>query len=165
MKKIDVPEAIWDDVKRDYIMTSISIRGVCKKHSVPFNQCLRRSKEEDWNSLKDQLSHETMHKSIEKISDFRSDEVSRAYFVASKILDKLGEVVDQMDATSPTVLGEIKDATYSLSKLKEIGLFRAALDEEEQIARIKKLQKDASDEQTESTITVHFAEGIEEFTK
>lgn len=46
----------------------------------------------------------------------------------------------------------LKQLTVALKNLKEIGIFRAELDKREQEARIKKLEKDTEDEQTEEII-------------
>ena len=49
---------------------------------------------------------------------------------------------------------KLKQLTVALKNLKEIGIFRADLDEREQRARIAKLEKEAKEEQTDTEITV-----------
>lgn len=57
----------------------------------------------------------------------------------------------------------LKQLSSVLRDLKEIGLFRAELDRQEQEARINKLRKDAEEEETDNTIIVQFASDIEEY--
>ena len=57
----------------------------------------------------------------------------------------------------------LKQLSSVLRDLKEIGLFRAELDRQEQEARINKLRKDAEEEEADNTIIVQFASGIEEY--
>lgn len=52
----------------------------------------------------------------------------------------------------------LKQLSSVLKDLREIGIFRSELDKKEQEARIKKLQKDASEEEVDTTITVTFME-------
>lgn len=52
----------------------------------------------------------------------------------------------------------LKQLSAVLKDLREIGIFRSELDKKEQEARIKKLQKDASEEEVDTTITVTFME-------
>lgn len=49
---------------------------------------------------------------------------------------------------------KLKQLTIALKNLKEIGIFRAGLDEREQLARIKKLEKESAEESTDTSIVI-----------
>jgi hypothetical protein len=80
--------------------------------------------------------------------------------VANKLLEKIEKAVDAVpDADTQS----IKQLTGAIKDLKEIGVFRADLDRQEQMARIKKLQKESEEEQKDTTITVVFDDGMDEY--
>jgi hypothetical protein len=71
-------------------------------------------------------------------------------------MDKLEECIEQINPEDEYATKNLKSITSAIKDLKEIGVFRSALDEQEQKARIKKLQKDAEEEEKDTTITVTF---------
>mgnify|MGYP003311885529 FL=1 len=80
--------------------------------------------------------------------------------VANKLLEKIAKAVDAVEDADT---GAIKQLTGAIKDLKEIGVFRADLDKQEQMARIKKLQKESEEEQKDTTITVVFDDGMDEY--
>jgi hypothetical protein len=83
--------------------------------------------------------------------------------VADKVMDKLEQVVEKIDPEDSEALRMLKEASYTLKHVKEIGYFRSGLDQAEQEARINKLRKDAEDEDTDRTITVMFEGSIDDY--
>ena len=162
-KLIEIPEEVWEQMKFEYISTDISLRGIQKKYGVPYNQTRTRCVNEKWNELRESCKDKSTQKSIDLIAEHKAEECTRAFRVASTILDKIEECVSNIDTKSPEALKDIKSATSSIKDLKEIGLFRAELDKAEQMARIKKLQKEAEEEQKDTTITVVFDDGMDEY--
>lgn len=92
--------------------------------------------------------HTTTIETVEEI-DGRAAGVKRSaeYFTKKKVsVDRAG----------------LKQLASVLRDLREIGIFRSALDRQEQEARINKLRKDAAEENKDANITVTFAAGMEE---
>lgn len=58
---------------------------------------------------------------------------------------------------------KLKQLTVALKNLKEIGIFRADLDEREQRARIAKLEKEAKEEQTDTSIVISIEGELNEY--
>ena len=162
-KLIEVPEEVWEQMKFEYISTDISLRGIQKKYGVPYNQTRTRCVNEKWNELRESCRDKSTQKSIDLIAEQKAEDCARAFRVASTILDKIEECVSNIDTKSPEALKDIKSATSSIKDLKEIGLFRAELDKQEQMARIKKLQKESEEEQKDTTITVVFEGDMDEY--
>ncbi len=162
-KPIEIPEEVWEQMKYEYISTDISLRGIQKKYGAPYNQTRTRCVNEKWNELRESCREKSTQKSVDLIAEHRAEECTRAFRVASVILDKIEECVQNIDTQSPDALKDIKSATSSIKDLKEIGLFRAELDKAEQMARIKKLQKESEEEQKDTTITVVFEGDMEEY--
>lgn len=160
-QKIQITEEMWDKVRMEYISSpDASIRGLQKKYGIPYNQIRNRVDKENWVAQRADLREKTTQKSIELVSDHQAEECSKAFMIANKLLDKVAESVELLDAEDRT---GIRQLTACIKDLKEIGVFRSEMDRMEQMARIKKLQKDAEEEQTDNTIHVVFEDGIEEY--
>lgn len=161
MKAKVYPEATWDAIRTEYITTDASYKALAKLYGVPFSQIRARSVEEDWIKKRKEFVEKRRKEAIEKAHEFYNDENDRTIRIASKLLDKI-EV--SVDALLPEDRDGIKKLTSAISDLKNIGIFRADLDREEQLARIAKLKKDASEEVHDNTIVIKFENSdIEEY--
>lgn len=161
-KKIEVSSEMWERLRLEYISSDISLRGLESKYGIPFSQLQRKAKEGGWTDLRGERKSKAIHKSVDLIAEHQAEECSRAFRLASAVMNKLEEVVEQIDSSDDYATRNLKNITSAIKDLKEIGVFRSALDQMEQEARIKKLQKDAEDEQKDNTITVRF-ENMDEF--
>lgn len=158
-KKVIVAEETWTQLRLEYISSGeVSIRGLQKKYGIPYNQIRNRCESEKWLEQRASVETKSTQKSIDLISDMNADKCVRAFKVADKVLDKLEEVVNTIDPEDEYAVKKLKDVTGAIKNMKEIGLFRSSLDQAEQEARIKKLQKDAEEEEVDTTITVKFME-------
>ena len=158
-RKVEVSEETWDKLRLEYISSQdVSMRGLQKKYGIPFNAIKNRVDGEEWNKKREEYLTRSMQKSIDFLAESRAKECTKAFKVASTILDKIEAIVSKIDDESPDALRDIKSATSAIKDLKEIGLFRAELDRQEQEARIRKLQKESEEEQKDTTITVKFME-------
>ena len=158
---IQITDEMWEKIKYEYITTDISMRGIQKKYGIPFNRVKTKVDNENWNADREECKTKITQKSVDLIADFKANECTRAFRIANKVMDKLEEIVDNIDATELDVEKRLKSITSSIKDLKEIGVFRSALDQAEQEARIRKLQKDADEDQKDSTITVVFEGDME----
>ena len=158
---MEISEDVWEKIKNEYVTTDISIRGIEKKYGIPFTRLRTRIENEGWKQTKDECKSKIAQKSIDLLVEHKAEEVTRAFRIANKVMDKLEEVVDNIDVTDVDVEKRLKSITSSIKDLKEIGVFRSALDEAEQQARIKKLQKDAEEENKDTSITVVFEGDME----
>ena len=162
-RKVMVSEEQWTQLRLEYISsTEVSIRGLQKKYGIPYNQIRDRSHNENWIGQRSAVKSESVQKSIDLISDYNAEKCTRAFRVADKVMDKLEQVVDRIDPNDEEALRMLKEASYTLKHVKEIGYFRSGLDQAEQEARIKKLQKDAEEEEKDTTININF-NGIDEY--
>jgi hypothetical protein len=155
---IQISDDTWAKIKYEYVSTDISMRGIQKKYGIPFNRVKTKVDNEGWNAQREECKAKITQKSVDLIAEHKAEECTRAFRVASKILDKIEAIVEHIDEESPDALKDIKSATSSIKDLKEIGLFRAELDRQEQMARINKLRKEAEEEEVDTTITVKFME-------
>ena len=160
-KRSDIPDKIWDAMKTEYISSdSSSYRQLEKKYGVSYNKIQKRALSENWLAERDGFKSARLNKSLDLVAEHQASEISKAFTRANKLLEKVEKAVDAIEDADTQ---SIKQLTGAIKDLKEIGVFRSDLDREEQLARIRKLQKDAEDEQKDTTITVQFASDIEEY--
>lgn len=159
-KPTTVPEEVWEQMRLEYISTDISLRGLEKKYGVPFSAIRKRYERERWIDQRKDVDKQRTQKSIDLVSTHQANECTKAFLVANKLLDKIAKAVDAVEDADT---GAIKQLTSAIKDLKEIGVFRADLDRREQEARIKKLQKESEEEQKDTTITVVFDDGMDEY--
>ena len=155
-----VSEEVWEKMRLEYISTDISLRGLEKKYGVPFSAIRKRYEREKWMDQRTDVDSQRTQKSIDLVSTHQAKECAKAFLVANKLLEKIEKAVDAIEDADT---GAIKQLTGAIKDLKEIGVFRADLDKQEQMARIKKLQKESEEEQKETTITVVFDDGMDEY--
>ena len=158
---IQITDDMWEKIKYEYITTDISMRGIQKKYGIPFNRVKTKVDNENWNADREECRAKINQKSVDLIADFKANECTRAFRIANKVMDKLEAVVDNLDTEEIDVEKRLKSITSAIKDLKEIGVFRSELDKAEQEARIKKLQKDAEEEQKETIVNVVFEGDME----
>ena len=160
----DIPQETWDKLRLEYISSSdVSIRGLEKKHGIPYSMIRTRCQNEKWLEQREELRKQAMDKSIDLVSEHQAEECSRAFRLANKVMDKLEAVVDRIEPEEESATREIKNVTSAIKDLKEIGVFRSAMDRMEQMARINKLRKDAEEEQKDTNITVIIDDEVKKY--
>ena len=160
-KKSSIPDNVWDAMKTEYISSeNSSYRQLEKKYGVSYNKIQKRALQENWLEERDGFKSIRLNKSLDLVAEHQAQECAKAFMVANKLLEKIEKAVD---AIPDVDTGAIKQLTGAIKDLKEIGVFRADLDKQEQMARIKKLQKESEEEQKDTTITVVFDDGMDEY--
>ena len=152
--KVKVTEEMWEQLRVEYISSDISIRGLAREYGLAPNSLWKRARAEQWSEQREQCNAKVVQKTVDSIAEDKADECARAFRVANKVMCKIEEYVDKIDLEDEYAMKNLKTITSAIKDLKEIGLFRSVLDREEQEARIKKLQKDAEEEQKDTNITV-----------
>ena len=143
----------WNKIKAEYIAGGTSYRKLAEKYGVSFNTLKTHAVEEQWHKLRQQKDEKATTKMIETISDKDAQNAVNINNVADKLLEKIYEMLD-MDVYNTQ---NIKNLTSALKDLKEIKGFKSEADMREQEARIKKLQKEAQeDDNTLTEIKVSF---------
>jgi hypothetical protein len=158
-KRVEIPEKVWEQIREEYISTETSYRQLERKYGVSYAKIQAKARVSDWQGEKEKFKLNRSNKSLDLICEHQAQEISKALMVANKLLDKIERSVDAVEDGDT---GAIKQLTGAIKDLKEIGVFRADMDKREQMARIKKLEKEAAEEQTDTTITVKF-ENSEEY--
>ena len=155
-KRVEVPENLWEQIKTEYISTDTSYRQLEKKYGVSYTKIQGRAQRGKWIEEREQFKLNRSNKSLDLLCEHQAEEISKALMVANKLLDKIERSVDAVEDGDT---GAIKQLTGAIKDLKEIGVFRADLDRQEQMARIAKLKKETEEEEKDTSITVVIENG------
>lgn len=155
-KNTKTSDKIWEKMKTEYITDDkCSYRSLEKKYGIPFSRIRSKGHEEKWQQQRAEFKSKATQKSIDSLSDQYAEDCTRAFRVASSLLEKIEASVQELNVKD---VKSLKLLTASIRDLKEIGMFRSEMDRLEQLARIKKLQKDAEEEEKDDEIIVTFME-------
>ena len=141
----------WKRIKAEYIAGGTSYRKLAEKYGVSFNTLKTRAKEEQWYKLRQQKDHKTTTKVIENLSDMESEIDDKYFRIVDKLLQKAEATVDAVEEWHPTLL---KEMATTMKYLKECKGIKSEADMREQEARIKKLQKEAQEEERDNSVNV-----------
>ena len=147
--------ADWQKIKTEYITTNTSYRKLAQKHGVHYNAIANRAKQEGWISQRNQYCDKTVTNTVDAISDKQVDRAANLISVSDLLLDKVKHLMES-DAGVLNDTKRMKHISGVLKDIKEIQMIRSDADMREQEARIKKLQKDAEQEDTNTEVVITF---------
>lgn len=143
--------ADWESIKTEYITTDTSYRKLGEKYGVHYKAIAERGKAEGWSQMRSQHKDKTLTKIIEAIEDKKVDRAERLQSVTDKLLDKVELLLDDSERVGS---GSLRNLSATLRDIKEIQMIRSELDDEEQLARIANLKKQAEKDDKDTSITV-----------
>lgn len=158
----------WLKVKTEYITTDTSYRKLSKKYGVSPTQICNRSKAERWQEQKEQHLNSVYTKTLNREQNKAVDRYTRLTTVADKLLDKIESAVDNLDEDSVLKLlnsSTLRSLSGALKDIKEIQSLKGDRDIKEQDARIRKLEKEAQDEERSNEVKVIFTSDMEEWSE
>ena len=150
--------ADWQAIKTEYITTDTSYRKLAQKHGVHYNAIANRAKQEGWISQRNQYCDKTMTNTLDAISDKQVDRAAKLISVADQLLAKVKSLLET-NAEVLTDTQSMKHISGVLKDIKEVQMIRSDADMREQEARIKKLQREAEQEDTNTEVVITFGSG------
>ena len=155
--------ADWQAIKTEYITTETSYRKLAEKYGVSRVQIGNVGKEENWVELRRQHLDRTVTKTVAAVENAQVNRAKKIQNVADKILNKIEAMVDRPE---PLTEKAIRSLTAAVKDLKEIQGVKSVLDEQEQMARIANLQKQADKtEDNKEPIKVIIGDDLSEYSK
>lgn len=131
----------WSAIAAEYIVGGESLRAIARDCAVPWSTLRDRARREDWASLRRvYLSAQTAG------GDGSADQIFR---VTDKLVQRAEELLDTSEEMGARELGELMRA---IKNAKEIRMIRSALDEREQLARLRTLEEKAAGGQAEGLV-------------
>ena len=153
--------ADWQAIKTEYITTDTSYRKLAQKYGINVTTIAKTAGAENWVEERKQYATKTQAKTLEKISQQEANRAAKIHSVADKLLLKIEAMVESEE---PLDTKGIRALTAAVKDLKEIQSVKSALDEQEQMARIANLQKQADkDNDNINEIEVVFMAGEDEW--
>lgn len=150
--------ADWQKIKTEYITTDTSYRKLGEKYGVGYSVIGERARLEGWVEQREQFRNKTLTDTVEAISNKQVDRTANLISVADKLLARVQDLVE-MDSELLVAPQNLKHISGVLKDIKEIQMIRSDADMREQEARIKKLQKEAEQEDTNTEVVITFGSG------
>ena len=148
-----------EEIRKEYITGDIGLRTLAAKYGVNPNTLKDRAKRETWGEKRrdyrkamglPEVTPPT-HIAVQPTHPTRRVEDLPAYMPSEEARNRVQRIFEASDAVLDHVLllldrgkslYEMRAAAAALRDIKEIQMIRTALDEEEQIARIRKMKAD-----------------------
>jgi len=108
----------WDDIRNEYIATSISYRKLADKYGVSFRTLQRKATKEDWVSKRSQKGVKSAEKTIEKTSDMAAERAANLMTATDMVLHAILEDIEKIKAAE--VPYNWKNITGALKDIKDI---------------------------------------------
>lgn len=149
----------WNSIKKSFLQ-GMTYAEMSKRYDVAKSTICARAKKERWEDLMKFTRAETDRKIAENVSD-------RNARIAKKVTEGAELCVDKcltgIKTTSSKNYTALRTYMAILKDAKEMGIYRSDMDTAEQMARIKKLEKEASAEEQDNTINVVISSEVEEY--
>lgn len=143
--------ADWAKIKTEYITEGASYRDLGKKYGVHYTNIAKRASSEGWPTLRQQQANRTLTETLTAVTNDSVERATRLGRAADLLLQKIETGISSAPIVTATAAKNYSDA---LKNIKEIHMIRSAEDIEEQNARIRKLQKEAKEEDNSKKIVV-----------
>lgn len=127
-------------IKAEYIAGGTSYRKLAAKYGIPFSNLKNIAIKEQWTQLREQAKNRTDTKLVDNVGKMNAKIDDKYFRLVDKLFDKAEEVIDNTPIWQPTLL---KEMATTMKYLKECKGIKSEADIREQEARIKKLQKEA----------------------
>ena len=150
--------ADWQKIKTEYITTDTSYRKLGEKYGVGYSVIGEKARLEGWVEQREQFRNKTLTETMDAIKDQQVDRATNLIAVSDLLLTKVKSLLE----TNAEVLSDtqsMKHISGVLKDIKEIQMIRSDADMREQEARIKKLQKEAEQEDTNTEVVITFGSG------
>lgn len=146
----------WKRIKAEYIAGGTSYRKLAEKYGVSFSTLRKVAAKEQWTALRNKAGAKRDTKIVDSVSEKEAKKAVDIIDVADKLLEKIEEIAEKV-----ADVDSIKKLTSAIKDLKDIKGIKSDADMREQEARIKKLQKEAENDDVNDMPTL-IVEGLPE---
>ena len=146
----------WVKIRYEYITSTISYRELAAKHHVSFTTLSKRAKREGWADRRKNNDDRITEKALEKFSE---EEVVRRQNIietANTLLDRVDAILMMHAELDPK---DVRTLAAALKDIKDCKNCDADIREQE--AKIKNLEKAASEETPTVAVEFRMPEGME----
>ena len=150
--------ADWKRIKAEYLAGGTSYRKLAEKYGLTLAELRHVAEKEKWVDLRAQAQHKTNTEIVKAVGKRNAKEAVDIIDVADKLLKKIGQIAEMYDDPD-----SLKKLTSAIKDLKDIKGYKSEMDLKEQMARIKKLEKEAEGDDKDNNVTIVFGSDVEEY--
>ncbi len=153
----------WNKIKAEYIAGGTSYRKLAEKYGVSRSKLQAIATREKWVDLLSQAQAKAESKIVEDISKQNAKIDTKFFSLVDKLMQKAEDTIENTPVWS---VNGLKEMATALKYLKECKGVKSDADMREQEARIRNLEKQAKEEDNNSTdIKVTLEGDIEIYSK
>lgn len=150
----------WRKIKAEFIRGA-SYRTLADKYGVSFSSIQKLGANEKWTDLRKKSRRKLDEKLVESVAKREAKKEDKIQTIADMLLDKIAEKIE--DGSYTIESKDMRAVTAALKDIRDIKGYKSDLDVKEQLARIEKLRKDATTEQTDTSIKVVISGDLDEY--
>ena len=132
----------WPEIALEYIEGEESLRSLARRHAIPPSTLWDRARRENWEARRRKARAPEPLRGDPPPADARDAapdrDAERIFRVTDKLVRRAEEILDGGAEVGARELGELMRA---VKNAKEICMLRSALDEREQLARLRALEE------------------------
>lgn len=148
----ELSETDWLKLKAEYIATGISYRKLADKYGLSYAIVNARVQKGKWNKLRKRMDGVTDKVIEERITQHVTDTVDLLAKCIDDLIVQISHGIGKGRYT--TTASDVRDIVGALKNLCDLKGLKSQRDVAEQLARIAKLEKDASDSDIDKDIHV-----------
>ena len=146
----------WVKIRYEYITTNISYRELAAKHNVSFTTLSKRAKREGWADRRKNNDDKVTAKALEKFSEQEAERRQNIMDTANTLLDRVDAILMMHAELDPK---DVRTLAAALKDIKDCKNCDADIREQE--AKIKNLERAASEESPVVSVEFKMPEGME----
>lgn len=147
----------WTKIRYEYITSSISYRELANKYGVSFNTLSKRAKREGWADRRKNNDDKLTAKVLEAYNETETVRRRSLMETADILLDIVNRILVMNEDLEPK---DVRVLSAALKDLKDVKNTEADIREQE--AKIKNLEKQASEENPVVSVEFKMPEGMED---
>ncbi len=157
----------WSAIKTEYVTGESSYRELSKKNDVALRTLAERAKNEKWVDLRNEYRNNVATKTIQKSENKQVQRTLKLMSATDELLKKIECTINKMTATDALADSRlVKQIASALKDIKDIQGCKTEQELREQEARIKLLEKQIEDDDSNNQeITVVFKGDAERWAK
>lgn len=119
-KSVDSHTTNWEEIKREYVSTKISMREIARKYGFSVSTVSERAKKEGWKRTAERVRTVTEQKYVEKLADAKVSNADKAMRIIDKLMDKIEESIK---VVKPGDVQATKQLVGAMKDLRDMGVF------------------------------------------
>ncbi len=155
-KEESVLKPNWTKIRYEYITTSASYRDLSKKYGVSFNTLSKRAKREGWADRRKNNDDKLTAKIVDAYNEQETERRRSLMETADTLLDQVNKILMLNPDLEPK---DVRVLSAALKDIKDVKNTDADIREQE--AKIKNLERAASEENPVVSVEFKMPEGME----